>query len=190
MGLAKQAKTLSDTQQKSILAFLGGRTSSKRDTVMFLLSVDAGLRAKEIASLEWKMLTDAEGKLTDTIRLPNKASKGKSGGVLYMSSRLRFALNSLAEAEETTGPVIKSRSGIGMNTQVVVNWFFNLYREMGFDGCSSHSGRRTAITRWARKISSVGGSMRDVQVLARHSSLTITQRYVEISEDAMRRVVG
>lgn len=56
--------------------------------------------------------------------------------------------------------------------------------------CSSHSGRRTAITRWSRKISSVGGSLRDVQSLARHSSLQMTQRYIEVSEDAMRKVVG
>jgi integrase/recombinase XerD len=36
----------------------------------------------------------------------------------------------------------------------------------------------------------VGGSLRDVQALARHSSLQMTQRYIEVSEDAMRKVVG
>ena len=39
-------------------------------------------------------------------------------------------------------------------------------------------------------ISQVGGSMRDVQALARHSSLQQTQKYIEISPDAMKRVVG
>ena len=62
-----------------------------------------------------------------------------------------------------------------MSAQVVVN-LFELYRALGFDGCSSHSVRRTAIMRWARKVSSVGGSMRDVQKLAGHSSLQMTQR--------------
>jgi hypothetical protein len=28
----------------------------------------------------------------------------------------------------------------------VVNWFAELFRELGFKGCSSHSGRRTFIT--------------------------------------------
>ena len=46
------------------------------------------------------------------------------------------------------------------------------------------------ITKWARKISSVGGSLRDVQSLARHSSLAMTQKYIEVSEDAMKKVVG
>ena len=88
------------------------------------------------------------------------------------------------------GSVMMAQGGQEMGAQSVVNWFFKLYLELGFYGCSSHSGRRTAITRWARKISSVGGSMRDVQAMARHSSLAMTQRYVEVSEDAMRKVVG
>jgi integrase/recombinase XerD len=63
-------------------------------------------------------------------------------------------------------------------------------RQGAIDRSPDQGGRRTAITRWARKISSVGGSMRDVQALARHSSLALTQRYIEVSEDAMRKVVG
>lgn len=63
------------------------------------------------------------------------------------------------------------------------------YRSLGFAGASSHSGRRTAITNWARKISTVGGSLRDVQILAGHSALTTTQRYIEAHADAQRRVV-
>jgi integrase/recombinase XerD len=77
-----------------------------------------------------------------------------------------------------------------MSAQVVVNWFYTLYKRLGFVGCSSHSGRRTAITKWSRKISSVGGSLRDVQSLARHQSLQQTQKYMEISEDAKKKVVG
>lgn len=107
-----------------------------------------------------------------------------------MSKRLLAAMQSLGDAQSRTGAVVKSRSGEAMTAQVVTNWFFLLYRKMGFEGCSSHSGRRTAITRWARKISTVGGSLRDVQALARHSSLAMTQRYIEVSEDACRKVVG
>lgn len=60
---------------------------------------------------------------------------------------------------------------------------------LGFRGCSSHSGRRTFITNAARKISTVGGSLRDVQVLAGHSSLSTTQRYIEADAAAQRRIV-
>ena len=107
-----------------------------------------------------------------------------------MSKRLRVALDALAAGDALRVPVMKAQGGRGLGAQTVVNWFFKLYLELGFYGCSSHSGRRTAITRWARKISAAGGSMRDVQSLARHSSLAMTQRYIEVSEDAMRKVVG
>lgn len=191
MALAKQAKILTEAQQKSVLEFLKSTRSPIRNEVMFLLSVDAGLRAKEIASLEWSMVTDATGDLTDEIRLEDKAAKGKGGGVVFMSRRLVQALGRLqSEAGIRKGKIVTSRNGKAMSAQVVVNWFAYLYRDLGFEGCSSHSGRRTAITRWARKISSVGGSLRDVQSLARHSSLAMTQRYIEVSEDACRRVVG
>lgn len=190
MALGKQAKVLTESQQRSILKFLEDRPSSRRDAVMFLLSVDAGLRAKEIAALEWSMVTDAEGNLSDAIRLLDRASKGRSGGIIYLSARLRAALAEYTLEADRRGVMLRSSRGKPMSSQVVTNWFWNLYRTLGMEGCSSHSGRRTAITRWARKISSVGGSLRDVQALARHTSLQMTQRYIEVSEDACRKVVG
>jgi integrase len=54
---------------------------------------------------------------------------------------------------------------------------------------SSHSGRRTFITNAARTISSVGGSLRDVQMLAGHRALSTTQRYIEADAEAQKRVV-
>ncbi|WP_282058874.1 site-specific integrase [Lentibacter algarum] len=59
----------------------------------------------------------------------------------------------------------------------------------GHIACSFHSGRRTFITNTARKISSVGGSLRDVQALAGHSSLAVTQRYIEGDGEARVKVV-
>jgi len=73
--------------------------------------------------------------------------------------------------------------------QVIVNFFQSLYRDLNLVGCSSHSGRRTFITSAARKVSTVGGSLRDVQELAGHASLQPTQRYIDASEDAKRKLV-
>jgi integrase/recombinase XerD len=52
-----------------------------------------------------------------------------------------------------------------------------------------HFGRRTFITNAARKISTVGGSLRDIQLLAGHSNLTTTQRYIESHAEAQRKIV-
>ena len=44
------------------------------------------------------------------------------------------------------------------------------------------------ITNAARKISLVGGSLRDVQMLAGHTSLRV-QRYINSDQDAQRKIV-
>jgi len=53
----------------------------------------------------------------------------------------------------------------------------------------SGCGRRTFITNAAKKISTVGGSLRDVQQLAGHSSLQTTQRYIEGDTEAKKAIV-
>ena len=189
MALGKQAKTLTDKQMKFVLSYIADTRDPLRNKVMFLLLVDAALRAREIASVEWSMVCDADGELTDEIRLQDKSSKGRSGGVVYMSARLKDALADLKQQSDASGTIIKAKSGKPFSAASMTNWFWVMYRDLGFEGCSSHSGRRTAITKWARTISQHNGSMRDVQALARHSSLQMTQRYVEVSEDAMWRVV-
>ena len=70
---------------------------------MFLLSMKAGLRAKEMASLTWAMVTDAEGQIAEAIQLQNRASKGKTGGrTIPMHPDLQAALLTLQTAHGDT----------------------------------------------------------------------------------------
>jgi integrase/recombinase XerD len=189
MSLTKQAKILSKAQIEAVLNHIGSTRYPNRNRVIFLLSVKAGLRAKEIACLKWEMLTDAEGKIGTVINLPNEASKGASGRSIPISKDLGTALIALrAKASRSAFLITTERLGQTSPT-VIANLFAEWYRSLGFIGCSSHSGRRTAITAWARRISTVGGSLRDVQLLAGHSALTTTQRYIEADAGAMKRVV-
>ena len=71
-----------------------------------------------------------------------------------------------------------------------VVWFNRAYGTIGLKGCSSHSGRRTFITRAARLVHKAGGSLRDVQLLAGHRSIQTTQRYIDGDSDAQRRLVS
>jgi integrase len=189
MSLGKHAKTLSKGQIDAVLGCLTKTRHPIRNRVIFLLSIRAGLRAKEVANLKWSMVTDPEGNLDTAIRLENAASKGRRGGrVIPMSSDLREALRSL-QKEGGGDYIIATERTPRTTPQVIVNLFSRWYGELGFNGCSSHSGRRTFITNAARKISSVGGSLRDVQMLAGHSNLATTQRYIEANGIAQQRVV-
>lgn len=191
--LNKQAKVLTDNQQRAALAFIETTRHPQRNAVMMLLSTKAGLRAKEIAALNWGMVCDAEGNITDAIALDNTASKGKRGGRLIpLNKQLKQALVALRNTDcitDMSTRVIRSERGSWVSAQYVTNFFWTLYQSLGFDGCSSHSGRRTFITNAARKISLVGGSLRDVQQLAGHSNIGTTQRYIESEATALRDVV-
>ena len=73
---------------------------------------------------------------------------------------------------------------------VDVDGFHRLSTSLKMDGCSSHSGRRTFMTRAARQVSQVGGSLRDVQELAGHTSLATTQRSIEGDTETKRKLVA
>jgi integrase/recombinase XerD len=197
MALGKQAKVLSKHQIESLYLSLSLTRDPERNRLIFLLSVKAGLRAKEIAGLTWGMVLDASGDLADQIALENLASKGTSGRVIPINKLLKQELQRQLEKilikstvqEIRNQRVVQTQRGKETSAQVIVNMFKGWYERAGLIGCSSHSGRRTFITNAAKKISTVGGSLRDVQWLAGHSSLQTTQRYIDGDSDARRKVV-
>jgi integrase/recombinase XerC len=187
----KQAKILSPREIGQVLAHVRGGRYPDRNLVMVLLSVKAGLRAKEISCLTWSMVTDASGKIGEVLHLPDNSSKGKSGRVIPLNAQLKQALIDL---HQTLSPrsdqhVIASERGAKMLPLAISHWFRRVFKDLRLEGCSSHSGRRTFVTNAAKRIIEVGGSLRDAQQLAGHTSLQMTQSYVEGDSEAKRKVV-
>src|SRR5262245_62961605 len=146
----KQAKMLSPTQERAILGYLETTRYPHRDRVMFLLSMKAGLRAKEMASLTWAMVTDAAGQIAEAIHLQNRASKGKTGGrTIPLHPALQDALNALqtarGDAPRPEQAVLFSERGGGLSPATVRLWFHRLYTSLKMDGFSSPSGRGPLI---------------------------------------------
>lgn len=197
MALGKQAKILTKSQVDSLTAFLLTRRHGLRDQTVFLLSVRAGLRAKEIADLKWSMILTPDGEVGDAIHLTNTAAKGRSGRVIPLNKQLHKNLRQIFETAQhdrrfhpALSYVVTTERSAHTSSQAVVNMFKRWYEDVGLLGCSSHSGRRTFITNAARKISTVGGSLRDVQMLAGHSSLSVTQRYIDGDSEARQKIVN
>ena len=196
MSIGKQAKILSDKQQNLTMAHLETTRYPLRNKIIFLLSFKEGLRAKEISKLAWSMVCNSDGKIADVINLSNNASKGKySGRIIPLHKELKILLSELLVEKQKDEyfsldkPVISTERGVHTAPQVIVNFFYNLYKTIGFNGCSSHSGRRTFITNAAKHISLVGGTLNDVRLLAGHSSLATTQRYIAYDTEAQRKIV-
>ena len=197
MGLGKQAKTLSRTQVKMIGEYFLTNRHGLRDQTIFYFSVKAGLRAKEIAHLKWSMVMNSDGSVGDYLNLPNASSKGNGGRVVPLNKDLKLNLIKLLKEHSScqhfspsTSAIIRTERSKSTSSQAIVNMFQRWYHRLGLVGCSSHSGRRTFITETSKKISTVGGSLRDIQMMVGHSSLQTTQRYIESDSDSQMRVVN
>lgn len=185
----KPAKLLATGDVERAVMAAGDSRHRLRNQAMILLSTKAGLRAGEIAALTWAMVTDAHGAIGPAIELPAIAAKKGSGRRIPLHPGLGTAMARLQGASSGAGPVIVSERGGPMTASSIVNWFGKFYRQLGLQGCSSHSGRRTFVTRAARLVSRAGGSLRDVQELAGHRSIKTTQGYIEGDADAQRRLI-
>jgi integrase len=186
----KQAKVLSNTQVAELLLFARASRNPSRNRVLVLLSLKAGLRAGEIAKLTWPMVLDPSGAIATVIELRDHAAKKKSGRLIPVHPELRDAMAAWRDTTPSVGAVVRSERGGPMTPVSIVNWFALAYRALGFEGCSSHSGRRTFITRAARLVHRAGGSLRDVQLLAGHRSIQTTQGYIDGDSAAQHKLVS
>ena len=196
MGLGKQSKVLNKSQIEMVSSYLRSKRNGLRNQTIFLLSVKSGLRSKEIFQLSWKEVCNSNGEVDEYINLTNRSSKGKSGRVIPLHKDVRQNLIELLDDHKQfsgfnmdTSFVVRTERSPFTTSQTIVNMFQSWYRKLGLVGCSSHSGRRTFITETSKKISLVGGSLRDVQMMVGHSSLQTTQRYIESDSESQRKVV-
>ena len=196
MGIGKQAKTLNKSQIEMLKGILRSKRNGLRNETIFLLSIKSGLRAKEISLLSWKMVLKSDGTIDDYINLPNSSSKGRSGRIIPLHKNIKQNLKIMLTKQkhmygfdQNKSFVIRTERSLSTNSQTIVNMFYNWYRKFGLLGCSSHSGRRTFITETSKKISLVGGSLRDIQMMVGHGSLQTTQRYIEADSESQRKVI-
>lgn len=133
------------------------------------------------------MVLGGGGRLGTVIELRDWAAKKGGGRSIPINPSLAEALRRWAAESHLVGPIIPSVRGGHMTPLSIVVWFNRAYKAVGLKGCSSHSGRRTFITRAARLVHRAGGSLRDVQLLAGHQSIQTTQRYIDGRSDLFGR---
>ena len=191
-----KAKMLTADEITTVIGHIGAQSRyPERDRVMVLLSVRAGLRASEIAGLCWQHVLTADGsKVAEEIDLPRVITKGaKRARVIPIHDELRARLENLHltrhKPNDGDQPVVFSERG-RFTPNGVAHWFKRTYQDAGLTGASSHSGRRTLLTNLARRCAQAGASLRDVQRIAGHADLGTTERYVEPSLEAQRRLIA
>ena len=171
--MAKQAKVLSESDAKRMLAVIAQNRHAERNRAVFMLSLLAGFRACEIAALTIDSVTDDSGKVADRITLSKSQTKGSEARSVPVSKRLRKELEAyLGTIRRLVAerPVFNSQKGGGFTAHGITLLLKRMYADAGVKGASSHSGRRTFATRLAEK----GVGIRVIQRLMGHSSIQTT----------------
>ena len=182
----RRARVLDNNHIERVLALIESSSNSPRsDELKFLLSVYAGLRVSEIAGITIDAFLTADGAIGSSMVINSRIAKGGRGRIIPIHPLIRNALGRFRKAHPKTEFIaFSNRRGIcRQSTEAVKSWFSRIFSDAGLQGCSSHSGRRTFITRLARSANQFNRSLRDVQLLAGHQRLETTQAYIEPADD-------
>jgi integrase len=107
----RQAKVITPGMLKRMLGYVRRSRHPKRNRVMVLLAVKAGLRACEIAGLEWSMVLDGRGSVGWSISVWDAIAKKRSGRRIPMHPDLRRALIELGEHARFGTVIVSERGG-------------------------------------------------------------------------------
>ena len=88
----RQAKVVTGAMLQRMLRYVENSTQPERAQVIVLLSTRAGLRACEIAGLEWSMVLTARGTVADLLCVPDAIAKKGGGRRIPLHPDLRSAL--------------------------------------------------------------------------------------------------
>lgn len=186
----KQAKVLNESEIKRIVKVCELTRHKDRNRLIVMLSFLSGMRAVEIANLLVRNVISETNEVMDMIVLDKTQTKGNKRQTIIVNKRLKqellkYIVRFPKLIENKDGFLLKTQKG-NFNSQTIQNLFRHLYELANIPQASSHSGRRTFIT----KLSENGVAVPIIQKLARHSSLATTQRYIEVSDDKLINAIN
>jgi len=184
----RQAQTLNEAQLRRVLHYCRSRRHPTRDETIILFSFYAGLRAKELAALTRGNVFDEDRNVREQFILSASQSKGGKTRTVYLNQRLRRALaeyGAKLNLQDPRRPLFESQKGGHFSANTMCQLFLDIYKAVGLKDASSHSGRRTYITRLANK----GVGVRLLAELAGHSHISTTQRYIDVNAEQLSAAV-
>jgi len=193
------AKVLSEKDVRKVLLYIASRKHSTRNRAIFVLMNSTGIRACEASALRLCDVLTPTGEIVEEIRLSADQTKGSRGRTVVLNQKAqdeiknylqtRFKLKELLAVTMTDTSralfTTQKNPNRGFTASTLAQHFHYMYRGAGIAGASSHSSRRSFIT----KLSEMGVSVRVLMDLAGHRSLAVTQKYIESNPKLMRSAV-
>ena len=195
MAKEGKARVLTEAEFKRLLIIAKHGQFGLRNVAIIYTSFGLGLRAKEIAALKVSDIFDNEMNVFEEANLTRSMTKGEKQRHIYIDNKKIISafsdhINEMKSREALCfnyhGPLFKTQRKQKFHPDVLQKMFRNLYDKAGIKGASSHSGRRTFITRLIEQ----GADIKTVSYLAGHASITTTAGYVETNPNTLKRVAS
>ena len=185
-----QAKTLTPPELRRVLDYVATRKHAARNRAMLLMTHYSGMRVGEVAALRIDDVLGADGNVRTEIRLDASQTKGSYARVVFVNDKLLKELGKYLAGYKPANREQKlfytqKRMREGFNANTLTQHFHHLYRNVGIEGASSHSGRRSFITNLASK----GVGVRVLMSLAGHRNIATTQVYIDCNDNQKRAAV-
>ena len=186
--MSKQAKTLNERELQRLLDFVKTTKNAARNRAIILLTHLAGMRIGEVAAVRICDVIASDGTVRDEINLSAAQTKGNRSRSVLLNERVQGELAvyvrnlRVRDAKQALFCTQRSSAFTANSLTQVIN---GIYRNAGFDGASSHSGRRGFLTNLAEK----GVSVRVMMALAGHANMATTQRYIDLRPGVLRNAV-
>jgi len=178
---------LSDLDIKKIRNYLSKRKEryrgeNLRDTIIFSLGIDCGLRRQEFINLNWEDINFKE----NSINIKN--SKGRKNRVIYFNSNLRELMYSYRKLSgKYINALIRGAHGKRITKCSLQNIISRIYKESKTyrENLTLHSLRHTYAERLRRK----GVDLPTISKLLGHSRLDTTDIYLHVNKDDFKMAV-
>ena len=185
----KQAKVLTEKELKVVVNFINAHDRhALRNKTMLMMTYLTGMRIKEIVNIKTTDVVNQNGNVVDVILLKASQTKGTNTRRVFINAKakslIKAYLNTKSKATNTQF-MFATQKGKQFNVNALVHLFKRLYAQVGIKGATSHSGRRSFIT----KLANSGINVRVIAELASHKSIQTTQRYIDTNETMLANAV-
>ena len=177
-----KSRVLTSSEFKRVVKMQQTNKYAIRNICCLYISYFLGLRAKEIASLCIGSFVDTSGNLKKEVLLKRKMTKNSVQRRCYLTNdKLKKVVTQYLDYRKNTNtyhldaPLILSQKRCAFTPDTMQKLFARMYRAVGLDGASSHSGRRT----FATKLIENGVAITNVQKLLGHKNVQTTTLYIQ-----------
>jgi integrase/recombinase XerD len=183
-----QARVLNAQELRRVLDHIATRRHAARNRCALLLTHAAGMRVGEVSAVRICDVLNSDNTIKDEIHLLPEQTKGKHSRIVYLNQRMQKELGNYLKTirvKDITKPLIYSQKQAGFSPNSLAQYFFYLYRSVGLDHCSSHSGRRSFLTGLANK----GTAIHLLKSLAGHRNISTTASYLYSNPSQLKAAV-